>query len=194
MGNQKPITFISSISFSISQHKIFRKANMNTISKVFLVLLVTLWPNQILAQNLISSACDHSLYKEMCIDTLHSDPESSAATSFEVLAKVALKHATSTATQITKLLKGSSGNKGALKDCNGNYQNAIERLTNSGSALASKRYSDVNAWVSAAMSAGASCDEGFKEVGGSKPPFLANQNTKFTQLCSIVLAITNQLK
>jgi pectinesterase inhibitor-like protein len=86
--------------------------NTNTISKVFLVLLVTLWPNQILAQNLISSACDHTMYKELCKKTLESDSKSRAATNFEGLAKVALKHATSTATQIhdkvTKLLEGSS--------------------------------------------------------------------------------------
>ncbi|XP_062145402.1 pectinesterase inhibitor 3-like [Alnus glutinosa] len=166
---------------------------MNTISKVFLVLLVTLWSNQILAENLISSACDHTLYKDLCTQTLQSDPESSAATSFEVLAKVALKHATSTATQITELLKGSSGNKGALKDCNENYQNAIEGLTKSARALASKKYNDVNAWVSAAMSAGDSCDDGFKDVGGGKSP-VGTRGTTFTGLCSIVLAITNQLK
>jgi len=165
---------------------------MNTIPKVFLVLLVTLWPSQILAGDLISSACDHTLYKQVCRQTLQSDPESRAATSFEVLAKVALKHATSKATQIhdqvTKLLNGSSSaaEKGALTD-------SIEKLKDSGTALASKRYSDVNTWVSAAMSAGDSCDEGFKEVGEGQSP-LGSQGTSFTRLCSIVLAITNQLK
>ncbi|GLT54431.1 hypothetical protein SLA2020_276300 [Shorea laevis] len=94
---------------------------MNTISNVFLVLLVTLWPSQILAQNLITSACDHTLYKELCRKTLESDPASRAATNFEGLDKVALKHATSAATQIrskvTNLLNGSSSKaiKGALK-------------------------------------------------------------------------------
>ncbi|XP_062143570.1 pectinesterase inhibitor 12-like [Alnus glutinosa] len=172
---------------------------MNTIPKVFLVLLVTLWPSQILAGDLISSACDHTLYKQVCRQTLQSDPESRAATSFEVLAKVALKHATSKATQIhdqvTKLLNGSSSAaaKGALTDCDENYEDSIEKLKDSATALASKRYSDVNTWVSAAMSAGDSCDEGFKEVGEGQSP-LGNQGTLFTRLCSIVLAITNQLK
>ncbi|XP_059435574.1 21 kDa protein-like [Corylus avellana] len=180
---------------------------MNTIScsKVFLVLLVTLLPNQILAdQNLISSACDHTLYKKLCRKTLESDPESSSATSFEVLSKVALKHATSTATHInskvTKLLNESSSKvvKGALKDCNENYQDAIEGLTKSSNALASKRYNDVNTWVSAAMSASDSCDQGFQDGGDDKSPLgkspLGHQGIAFTRLCSIVLAITNQLK
>jgi pectinesterase inhibitor-like protein len=175
---------------------------MNTISctKVFLVLLVTLLPNQILAdQNLISSACDHTLYKKLCKKTLESDSESSSATSFEVLSKVALKHATSKATHIhskvTELLKESSSNevKAALKDCNDNYQDAIERLTASSDALASKKYNDVNTWVSAAMSAGDSCDQGFKDGGDKKSP-LGHRGVAFTRLCSIVLAITNQLK
>lgn len=172
---------------------------MNTISNVFLVLLVTLWPSQILAQNLITSACDHTLYKELCRKTLESDPASRAATNFEGLDKVALKHATSAATQIrskvTNLLNGSSSKavKGALKDCNENYQGAIEKLTDSSSALASKGYNDANTWVTSAMSAAESCDEGIEEAGGPKS-LLNNQGTTFSQLCSIVLAITNQLK
>ncbi|KAE8010260.1 hypothetical protein FH972_006645 [Carpinus fangiana] len=173
---------------------------MNTISysKVFLALLVTFLPNQILAdQNLISSACDHTQYKELCKKTLESDSESSSATSFDVLSKVALNHATSTATeihdQVTTLLKGSSSNKVALTDCDKNYQDAIERLAESSKALASKKYFDVYTWVSSAMSSSDTCDQGFKEVGEGKSP-LGDKVTTFTQLCSIVIDITNQLK
>ncbi|XP_059440694.1 pectinesterase inhibitor-like [Corylus avellana] len=172
---------------------------MNTIScsKVFLVLLVTLLPNQILAdQKLISSACNLTLYKQLCTQTLQNDPDGSKATSFEVLSKVALKHATSTATQIhdkvISLLKGSSSDK-ALKDCKENYEDALDQLGRSTTALASKRYNDVNTWVSAAMSDADSCDGGFSDVGTAKNP-LGSQGTTFSNLCSIVLAITNQLK
>merc|ERR1712183_992670 len=120
MGISEPLLF--------GKKKLSEKAKMNTIScsKVFLVLLVTLLPNQILAdEKLIASACDKTLYKQLCTKTLQNDPEGSSATSFEVLSKVALKHASSTATQIydevSGLLQGSSGNKAALKDCKENY-------------------------------------------------------------------------
>ncbi|XP_059440579.1 pectinesterase inhibitor 3-like [Corylus avellana] len=173
---------------------------MNTIScsKVFLVLLVTLLPNQIFAdQNLISSACGHTLYKDLCTTTLESDPESSSATSFDVLTKVALKHATSTATeihdQVTTLLKGSSSNKDALTGCNKNFQDAIERLAAASKSLASKKYFDVYTWVSSAVSSSDTCGEGFKKVGETKSP-LADQSTTFAHLGSIVIDITNQLK
>jgi pectinesterase inhibitor-like protein len=173
---------------------------MNTIScsKVFLVLLVTLLPNQIFAdQNLISSACDHTQHKELCKKTLESDTEGSSATSFDVLSKVALNHATSTATeihnQVTTLLKGSSSNiKTALTDCDKNYQDAIERLGESSKALASKNYFDVYTWVSSAMTSSDTCDEGFNDVGDKSP--LGDKVTTFTQLCSIVIDITDHLK
>merc|ERR1712183_231455 len=192
MGISEPLLF--------GKKKLSEKAKMNTIScsKIFLVLLVTLLPNQILAdEKLIASACDKTLYKQLCTKTLENDPEGSSATSFEVLSKVALKHATSTATQIhdkvISLLKGSSGNKAALKDCKENYEGALDQLGKSTTALASKRYNDVNTWVSAVMSDADSCDEGFKDVGNTNNP-LGSEGTTFSQLCSIVLAITNQLK
>ncbi|KAE8010266.1 hypothetical protein FH972_006651 [Carpinus fangiana] len=172
---------------------------MNAIScsKVFLVLLVTLLPNQILAdQKLIASACDKTLYKQLCTKTLQKDPEGRKATTSEALSKVALKHATSAATQIhdqvISLLKRSSGNKQALKDCKENYEDALYQLGRSTTALASKRYNDVNTWVSAAMSDADSCDEGFNDVRAKNP--LGSEGTTFSHLCSIVLAITNQLK
>jgi pectinesterase inhibitor-like protein len=191
--------FLISEPLLFGKKKLSEKAKMNTIScsKIFLVLLVTLLPNQILAdEKLIASACDKTLYKQLCTKTLQNDPEGSSATSFEVLSKVALKHASSTATQIydevSSLLQGSSGNK-ALKDCKENYGDAVDQLGRSTTALASKRYNDVNTWVSAVMSDADSCDEGFKDVGNTNNP-LGSEGTTFSQLCSIVLAITNQLK
>jgi pectinesterase inhibitor-like protein len=171
---------------------------MNTISKVFLVLLVTLWTNQISAQNLIASTCDRTLYKELCRTTLESDPESRAATSLEVLDKVVLKHATLTATQIYKQVKtliktAKKPIKVALQDCNEVYQDAVEQLDDSTTALANKSYDIIGTLLSAVMDDADTCDQSFEEVAPGKSP-IGNQGTTLSQLCSIVLAITNQLK
>ncbi|XP_059450992.1 pectinesterase inhibitor 6-like [Corylus avellana] len=169
---------------------------MNTISKVCLLMLVTLLPSQILAQNLIIKACDTTLYKELCRKTLENDPESRAATSYEVLAKVALKHATSTATQIhdqvKKLLKSSSKPiKAALTDCNELYQDALEQLDDSSTAIITKNY-DISTYLSAAMDDADTCDQSIEEMAPGKTP-IGNQGTTFSQLCSIVLSIAKQL-
>jgi pectinesterase inhibitor-like protein len=171
---------------------------MNTISKVFLVLLLTLWTNQILAQNLIISTCDGTLYKDLCKNTLQSDPESRAATSVEVLAKVALKHATSTATQIhnqvKQLLKSSTKPiKVALTDCNEVYEDALEQLDDSSTALITKSYESISTYLSAVMDDADTCDQSFEEVAPGKSP-IGTQGTTLSQLCSIVLSITKQLK
>ncbi|KAG7968450.1 hypothetical protein I3843_08G155400 [Carya illinoinensis] len=101
--------------------------------------------------DLITSACDGTLYKDLCKKTLQSDPESRGATDIGVLAKVALQHTSSQ----------------------------------------SKKYSDVLTWVSAAMTNSGSCEDGLKEMGKASP--ILSLSTTFSQLCSIVLALTNKL-
>jgi pectinesterase inhibitor-like protein len=169
---------------------------MNTISKVFVLMLITLWPNQILAQNLIITACNKTLYKELCRKTLQNDPESRAATSLEVLAKVALKKATSTATQIhdqvKKLLKSASKPiKAALTDCNELYQDALQQLDDTSTAFITKNY-DISTYVSAAMDDADTCDQSIEEMAPGKSP-IGSQGTTFSQLCSIVLALAKQV-
>ena len=103
---------------------------MNTIycSEVFLiVLLVTLFPTQILAQNL--AICNHTQFAKLCIDTLKSDSEGKLATTIEGVALIMLNHATSKANeisaQLTNLLKQAqslwAGNVVALVYCSKNY-------------------------------------------------------------------------
>ncbi|XP_041020953.1 putative invertase inhibitor [Juglans microcarpa x Juglans regia] len=141
--------------------------------------------------NLISSACDRTLYKDLCRQTLQSDPESRAATDIGVLAKVALQHALSQAKQIQGQLSKQNDKSVAFKDCNENYDGASERLQDSVTSFKSKKYSDVLTWVSAAMSNSDSCEDGLKEMGKASP--ILGLSTTFSQLCSIVLALTNQL-
>ncbi|XP_059451346.1 uncharacterized protein LOC132182173 [Corylus avellana] len=170
---------------------------MNTIScsKVFLVLLVTLFPTQILAQNAILAVCDKTLYKELCISTLQSDPASESATSFEDAATIILKNATSTATQIsdqlTKMIQqGSSqwsgGDLTALANCKKYYQDAIGKLADSSKALASRMYNDVKKGMLSAMGAGPLCDDDFEAYGSTGTSPLGNQGDTYNSICALV--------
>ncbi|KAG2695664.1 hypothetical protein I3843_07G023200 [Carya illinoinensis] len=168
---------------------------MKPIFKLFFGLLFTLCPYTILAHNkdlnLITTACDRTLYKNLCRAVLSSHPKARTATELRVLARVALKYALVSAkqveTQISKLKDASA----ALKDCAENFRSANQQISYSFKALKSKSYSDVNIWVSAAMTGVDSCEEGFKDLKSNSP--IAKSSKTFNQLCSIVLAFTNQL-
>uniref|UniRef100_A0A2N9GTR2 Pectinesterase inhibitor domain-containing protein n=1 Tax=Fagus sylvatica TaxID=28930 RepID=A0A2N9GTR2_FAGSY len=175
---------------------------MNPISKLFLVILLTICPHQILAKegsDFIVQACDHTLYKALCVKTLQSDPESHAAANIHILAKVVLKHAASEANQIldqiTKLHGQTSDQviEQCLSDCSENYQDAIDQVEDAQLALESNGYDDLNTWITAAMSDADSCEQGFNDQPGHKSP-ITDLNNTFSQLCSIVLALTNQLR
>ncbi|WKA02752.1 hypothetical protein VitviT2T_020906 [Vitis vinifera] len=189
---------------------------MNTISGVFFILILAFWPHQILAQEdqdlgliipnqksslgeeLIAQVCDHAIYKDLCISSLQSVPESKDADLFE-LTTIALKLAATNATEIKKyvqkLLNKSHSDRythQCLADCSENYEDALDRIEDSLKALESKGYNDVNTWVTAAMADAESCEEGFLDRPGHKSP-LTGRSTIFNQLCSIALTITNFL-
>ncbi|RVW60386.1 hypothetical protein CK203_089882 [Vitis vinifera] len=165
---------------------------MNTISGVFFILILAFWPHQILAQEdqdlgliipnqksslgeeLIAQVCDHAIYKDLCISSLQSVPESKDADLFE-LTTIALKLAAANATEIKNM-----------------FRNALDRIEDSLKALESKGYNDVNTWVTAAMADAESCEEGFLDRPGHKSP-LTGRSTIFNQLCSTALTITNFL-
>ncbi|XP_030505342.2 pectinesterase inhibitor-like [Cannabis sativa] len=170
---------------------------MNPISVFCFLTLLSIGLNKIpqVYGDLISDTCGKALYKDVCEKTLRADPNSRGA-KVDGLAKIALKAASSSAKttqgQITSLLKTAKDKAviAALKDCNENYDGANSQLNDSLKAMVNKRYADVNIWVTAAMTDGDSCEDGFKK--GTSP--LTQANTNFGQLCSNVLAITNQIK
>ena len=170
---------------------------MNPISSLVFVLLLTVFPTQIFCQNLIAQACGYTSYKPLCLSTLQSDSEAKSAKDLLTIAKVALKHAGTKAQAVNAEVKKQQGSatdeglKQALSDCAENYGDAIDQIQSSTTALGSKKYNDVNTWVSAAMNDADSCNQGFQDQSVKSP--MSTSNTKFTQLSSNVLAITNQL-
>ncbi|KAF4347915.1 hypothetical protein G4B88_027668 [Cannabis sativa] len=144
---------------------------MNPISVFCFLTLLSIGLNQIpqIYGDLISDTCGKALYKDVCEKTLRADPNSRGA-KVDGLAKIALKAASSSAKttqgQITSLLKTAKDKAviAALKDCNENYDGANSQLNDSLKAMVNKRYADVNIWVTAAMTDGDSCEDGFKKV------------------------------
>lgn len=174
---------------------------MNKISVSLFVplLIITLLPYQNLeARNdLITTTCEKTIYKELCIASLISDNESKRA-NLQGLGKISLKITLANANEIhdyiSELLKknGEPFLQQCLKDCSENLQDAILQIKDSVAAIDSKRYHDINAWVAAAMSYGEFCEDGFKDKPGFRSP-LTQMNTKFSQHCSISLTISNLL-
>ncbi|XP_058083890.1 pectinesterase inhibitor-like [Magnolia sinica] len=146
---------------------------------------------------LIQNTCKQTLYNDLCVSSLTSDPASSTA-DLPSLAIIALKLAYASALNMEKVIEDQSKvttdpfMQQCLSDCTENFLDAIDQVEDSISALDSKGYSDVNTWVTAAMADSESCEEEFKDQPGYQSPFTA-QNEEFQKLCSNALAITNLL-
>ncbi|KAJ9185953.1 hypothetical protein P3X46_005521 [Hevea brasiliensis] len=167
-----------------------------SFSILFFFLLVLAIPTH-QTSDLVTKTCDQTLYKDLCNSALASAPESEV-TDVQSLAKFALKMTSLNAVEIHKrisLLFNTSSDefiKQCLTDCSEIYTDATDQLEDSMVALDFKSYNDVNTWVTAAMTDAQSCEDGFNEKSGIVSP-LSDINKKFTQLCSISLAITNLL-
>lgn len=173
-----------------------KKNNMNSIMSTLCVIVVaTLCLHEIEAQqsDLISQTCAATRFKDVCMKTFSADPSSKSA-DIHGLARIALnaaaKKSKSIQSKVAKLQAKATDRYvvQALKDCAENYDSANEQLADSLTAIEKKRYNDVNTWVSATMSNGESCEDGFK-AGTSN---LTEDNALFSQLCSNVLAISNK--
>lgn len=171
---------------------------MTPISKLLVLLLFTLWPHGIFANDLIASACDRTTYKALCREILEPDPESHEATDVLGLVRVAIKNTGTNATQlrdyVTQVAERNNDDNvlvECLRDCYDNYQNAADQLDNSFVPLQSKGYKHVNKMVITAKKDADSCEEGFKAQHRKSP--LIDLSTTFNRLCSNILGLMNQL-
>ncbi|XP_042474820.1 cell wall / vacuolar inhibitor of fructosidase 2-like [Macadamia integrifolia] len=151
--------------------------------------------------DLIASTCKSSVFKSLCVHTLRSDAKSSNA-DLKGLAAITIENtlatATTTSNHITILLNATPTatadlfSHQCLSDCSQSYVNAINQLKGSLVALGNGNYNDASIALSVAMSAVELCEEGFSS-DSSHVSVLKDTNTKFSQLCSNALAITNNL-
>ncbi|XP_042517135.1 pectinesterase inhibitor-like [Macadamia integrifolia] len=177
---------------------------MASVSSFFFLLPLVLSlnlhlnPSEARAVNLIARTCNHSVFRNLCISTLRSDPNS-AKTNLTGLASISIRQTMASAvnisSQITNLLNTTMDDPNiqqCLSDCSQSYIDAIDQLIDSVASLDNKSYSDVNKALSAAMDDALLCQEGFS-VDATNPSLLRDSTNKFTQLCSNALSITNLL-
>ncbi|XXG81578.1 hypothetical protein AAC387_Pa09g2175 [Persea americana] len=151
-------------------------------------------------QDLILATCKETLYVEVCVSSLGSDPRSRGA-DLEGLGAIALDltmvHGSETISQMKRLngqknVKRDAYMAGCLRDCIEEYSDAVEDLRQSADAIKEKMYDTVNDMVSGAMTDSDTCEEAFNERPGYVSP-LTERNQYFYKLCSNALSITKLL-
>ncbi|KAK9094883.1 hypothetical protein Scep_026352 [Stephania cephalantha] len=82
-----------------------------------------------------------------------------------------------------------SSSMGCLEDCLELYRSAIPRLDQLVEEIQGKNYKNANLWISSAMDAASTCEEGF--LDGAPASSLLRENYYMFQLCDMALVITS---
>ncbi|XP_038906317.1 cell wall / vacuolar inhibitor of fructosidase 2-like [Benincasa hispida] len=143
--------------------------------------------------SMIDHMCAQTNYKDLCVISLTSDPNSFPADKMG-LALVALRFASSNASDISEsikvMLNDTSLNKPSVQqglfDCLDEYLDASQQLDDAIAAILVKAYGDVEKWVDAAIASVRTCENEF----ATKPSLLAPKNDVFIKLCEIALSIS----
>lgn len=149
---------------------------------------------------LISNLCKHSDDPKLCIASIQQSPESGdfAATNNEVeiiAISIASANASATSTYIKEKLTLEDlepATEVTLEDCLKNYQDAVEQLDDSVSAMLANAHADVDVWLRAAISAIESCDSTLVSRAGNDAE-LSQRNNIFLKLCKNALMINKML-
>ncbi|KAL0006098.1 hypothetical protein SO802_013659 [Lithocarpus litseifolius] len=167
---------------------------MNPISSLVFVLLLTVFPTLILCQTpLIIQACNYTIYKFQCLDTLQPDPEAHSATTLKTLVKVTIKHSETKASdidnQIIKLIRSTNdaGLKTVLNGCSDNYLTVVEKIQAAGVSLADNNYYNVKEWINEATTNIVYCNRAFQGKPFKSP--ISDSATLLSQLCTNALSI-----
>ncbi|PIA32559.1 hypothetical protein AQUCO_04400034v1 [Aquilegia coerulea] len=163
---------------------------------------------------LLANACDVHIIDETCKECAETSPHLSydfCVSSLQVVVppdhtlnlqevdilalELAIANATSTVANIENMLSNKAYDLYSilcLKDCLQLYSDVIPVLNGSIKAIQNRNYYIANIWISAAMDAALTCEDGFKEKEGEVSP-LAKEDNDLYQLCDIALVISNLL-
>ena len=150
--------------------------------------------------SLISDLCKHCDDPKLCLSTIKSRPESGefAATNnqIEIIAiSVASSDASATSAYIKEKLSHEDlepATEATFEDCQKNYQDAVEQLDDSISAMLADAHAEVDVWLHAAISAIESCATELESRGGNDAE-LSKRNEVFLKLCKNALVINKML-
>ncbi|ESQ29891.1 hypothetical protein EUTSA_v10012280mg [Eutrema salsugineum] len=150
--------------------------------------------------DLISDLCKKTDDPKLCLSSIQSRPESGefAATSnqIEIIAISAVSaNASATSAYIKEKLSREDlepATEDTLEDCQKNYQDAVEQLDDSISAMIADAHADVDVWLNAAISAVESCGNALESRAGNDVE-LSQRNEVFLKLCKNALVINKML-
>ncbi|GMN52912.1 hypothetical protein TIFTF001_022057 [Ficus carica] len=171
------------------------------VPTILLFLLICFAFTSTCKEDLVSTTCKKTLYFNLCISSLRSDPRSESS-DLDGLAVIALNLSIAKGVDTLSYinyLKSELASNGSplmssyLGDCLAVYSDAVQNLQDSVQALNDKSFDTLRSFVSAAMTDSETCEDGFKEVMGSMSSPLSEQNKYFSRLCSNFLAITTLL-
>ncbi|GMH04131.1 hypothetical protein Nepgr_005970 [Nepenthes gracilis] len=152
------------------------------------------------AEDLLDLACNHTLYSDICVSSLRSDPRSKTS-DLKGLAGIALDLSIAQGrgilSRVQKLSSGTSSNYSdraseSFADCVNEYSDALEDLSETISALREGSCDTLNVLVSGAMTSGQTCEDSLEDSSERISP-VANDSQYFYKLCSNLLAITTLL-
>ncbi|KAH0462172.1 hypothetical protein IEQ34_009747 [Dendrobium chrysotoxum] len=165
-----------------------------------LFFLLLLHQSSIVSGSIVEKTCnrcvkiDQGFDYNLCVSLLNSNPNSRNAdlSGLGVISlDIAGAKAANIQSTINKLLKSLPGGKkyekGCLEDCLELYTDAISQLRDSVEAIKARRNDDARTWISAAVDAASTCEDGFQE-GGLKSP-LNKQNDEYLKTILIPLDI-----
>ncbi|CAH8347195.1 unnamed protein product [Eruca vesicaria subsp. sativa] len=149
---------------------------------------------------LISDLCKHCDDPKLCLSTIESRPESGefagTTNQIEIIAiSVASANASATSAYIKEKLSQEDlepATEATFEDCQKNYQDAVEQLDDSISAMLANAHADVDVWLHAAISAIESCGDELESRGGNDEE-LSKRNEVFLKLCKNALVINKML-
>ncbi|KAK9130987.1 hypothetical protein Sjap_011474 [Stephania japonica] len=145
-------------------------------------------------KTLITNACAHSSYKDLCERVLYTDPASKNA-NIKGLTAITIRHTTDTAKRNVQTIDGMVKSTKDhtlveyLKGCFAFYNDAVTQMNAAQVAVDGANYNDASVKLQAAMYDVEACKEGFGN--GVRQPILDDANTDFKRMCSNALAFVN---
>lgn len=158
-------------------------------------------------QTLIQKTCKNTLYYNLCMSSLKSDPTSLTADTkglAVIMASIGVANATDTSTYLSSQLPTNSAAAAAsanknnktklIRQCSQKYAFAAEALRESLKDLAGETYDYAYMHVSAAADYANVCRDGFKGFPAvSYPAKLGRREEGLKRICRVVLGILDLL-
>ncbi|KAL2326740.1 hypothetical protein Fmac_020167 [Flemingia macrophylla] len=180
-----------------------------TLSTLFLCILLTsptafTSTSQSKPQDLVRSSCVHARYPRVCVRTLsnYAGPANTPLDLARASLRVSLAHARRASKFLRALSEGGAAAMGkrqqsALRDCKEQISDSAEQLRRSLDELQHLRaetfrwqMSNAQTWVSAALTDGDTCLEGF---AGNARPDVKRRITDVARVTSNALCMINRL-